>query len=120
MCRIFIVEDDFSLQDLYGWILKKAGHDIIGIADDGEQAVQMYQNFHDKPDIIILDHRMPNKDGLDVMIEILKDKTSPKIIFASADISIKETAINLGAFQFLSKPFQMNSLLELIKAALSQ
>jgi YesN/AraC family two-component response regulator len=65
MIKIFIVDDDQSLQRLYGLILKEAGFNIIGTAINGKVAVEEYKNFEGKPDIILMDYRMPIKNGLD-------------------------------------------------------
>ena len=111
MIKIFIVDDDQSLQRLYGLILKEAGFEIIDMAINGKDAVEKYKNLKVKPDLILMDHRMPIKNGLDAMVEILKLNKKEKIIFASADISVKQKALSLGACGFLDKPFKMQELL---------
>jgi DNA-binding response OmpR family regulator len=58
---------------------------------------------------------MPIKNGLDTMIEILKINKNEKIIFASADTSVKEKAKSIGASAFLDKPFKMQQLLIIIQ-----
>ena len=115
MIKIFIVDDDQSLQRLYGIILKEAGFEIIDIAINGKDAVEKYNNLKIKPDLILMDHRMPIKNGLDAMAEILKVNKKAKIIFASADISVKQKALALGACAFLDKPFKMQELLTTIQ-----
>ncbi len=115
MATIFIVDDDQSLQRLYALILKEAGFEILDTAINGNDAVDKYRNFKIKPDIILMDHRMPIKNGLDAMIEILKINKNEKIIFASADITVKEEALSLGACVFLDKPFKMHELLATIQ-----
>jgi len=115
MVKIFIVDDDHSLQRLYGLILREAGFEIIDTAINGKVAVEKYKNFKEKPDLILMDHRMPIKNGLDAMIEILEIENSTKIVFASADISIKKKALSLGACAFLDKPFKMQGLITTIK-----
>ena len=115
MVKIFIVDDDQSLQRLYGLILREAGFEIIDTAINGKVAVEKYKNFKEKPDIILMDHRMPIKNGLDATIEILEIDNSTKIVFASADISIKEKALLFGASAFLDKPFKMQGLITTIK-----
>ncbi len=60
-------------------------------------------------------YRMPIKNGVDAMIEILKINKNKKIIFASADITVKHKAISLGACAFLDKPFKMHELLNKIQ-----
>ena len=101
MVKIFIVDDDQSLQRLYGLILREAGFEIIDTAINGKVAVEKYKNFKEKPDIILMDHRMPIKNGLDAMIEILEIDNSTKIVFASADISIKAKALVSEQVPFL-------------------
>ena len=115
MIKIFIVDDDQSLLRLYGLILKEAGFEVIGTAINGKMAVEKYKKFDEKPDLILMDHRMPIKNGLDAMIEILDISNDVHIIFASADISIKEKALSSGARAFLDKPFKMQGLLNIIK-----
>lgn len=111
MIKILIVDDDQSLQRLYGLILKEADFEIIGTAINGKDAIEKYINLEEKIDLILMDHRMPIKNGLDAMVEILKINKKEKIIFASADISVKQKAISLGAVAFLDKPFKMQQLL---------
>ncbi len=113
--KIFIVDDDQSLQRLYGLILKEAGFEIIGTAINGKIAVEKYKEFTEKPDVILMDHRMPIMNGLNAMIEILELEKETNIVFASADINIKEKALSLGACAFLDKPFKMQNLITTIK-----
>ncbi|MFX1313001.1 MAG: response regulator [Promethearchaeota archaeon] len=120
MVKIFIVDDDQSLQRLYTLILKEAGFEIIDTAFNGKIAVEKYKNFQTKPDIILMDHRMPIKNGLDAMMEILKINDHENIIFASADITIKEKALSSGACAFINKPFNMKKLLMTIKEVINQ
>ncbi|MFW9819147.1 MAG: response regulator [Candidatus Thorarchaeota archaeon] len=115
MIKIFIVDDDQSLQRLYSLILKEAGFEIIETAINGKDALEKYNKLEVKPDIILMDHRMPIKNGLDTMIEILNMNNNEKIIFASADITVKERAKAIGACAFLDKPFKMQQLLIMIQ-----
>ena len=115
MVKIFIVDDDQSLQRLYTLILKETGFEIIDTAFNGKIAVEKFKKLKEKPDIILLDHRMPIKNGLDAMTEILHTNNHVKIIFASADITIKQKALSLGACAFLDKPFNMRKLLNMIQ-----
>lgn len=115
MVKIFIVDDDQSLQRLYILILKEAGFEIVDTALNGKVAVEKFLSLEEKPDIILMDHRMPIKNGLDAMTEILQIDERENIIFASADISIKQKALSLGACEFLDKPFNMGKLLNTIQ-----
>jgi two-component system chemotaxis response regulator CheY len=115
MAKIFIVDDDQSLQRLYTLILADAGFEIIGTAFNGKSAIEKYNNLTEKPDIVLMDHRMPVRNGLDAMVEMLRINKDLKIIFASADNSIKQKALKLGACAFLDKPFNIRKLLALIQ-----
>ncbi|MFX1418883.1 MAG: response regulator [Promethearchaeota archaeon] len=120
MIKIFIIDDDQSLQRLYALILKEAGFEIIATAINGKDAIEKYKTMNDKPDIILMDHRMPIKNGLDAMVEILQINKDEKIIFASADISVKQKAKSLGACAFLDKPFKMQELLNKIQSIVKE
>lgn len=120
MATIFIIEDDLALQKLYELMLKIKGFNVIGVANNGEIAVLMYESFTDKPDVILMDYRMPLKNGLEATKEILEidKKRKSKVIFVSADKSIKEKAISMGAISFVKKPFSHERLVNEINNAL--
>ena len=118
---IFIVEDDYSLRLLYEKALKLNGYNVVGSAKDGDEAVNMYNRFSIKPDIILMDHRMPIKNGIEATKEIFQKSSDikPKIIFISADRSIKETALSIGVISFKNKPFSLERLFNNIEKAAS-
>jgi len=118
---IFIVEDDHSLRLLYEKALQLNGYNVVGSAKDGEEAVNMYNRFSSKPDIILMDHRMPIKNGIEAAKEIFQNSSDikPKIIFVSADRSIKETALSIGVLSFKDKPFSLDRLFNNIEKAAS-
>jgi two-component system chemotaxis response regulator CheY len=119
LARVLIVEDDDSLRTLYQIALKLKGHDVIGTACDGNEAIDMFKNFAIKPDIILMDHRMPGKNGLEATREILQMNGKSKVIFASADQAVREEAIALGARSFKPKPFSLEKLCSNIKKAMN-
>ncbi len=67
-----------------------------------------------------MDYRMPVMNGVDAMNEILKINRNTKIIFASADTTMKECSISRGASAFLSKPFKIEELMYLINKAINE
>ncbi len=87
---------------------------------NGKEAVENYRNHSEKPKVIIMDHRMPVMNGIEAMIEIFKIDKTTKIIFASADTSMKELSISKGATAFLSKPFKIEELMDLIKKTVKE
>ncbi|MBD3191046.1 MAG: response regulator [Candidatus Heimdallarchaeota archaeon] len=120
MANVFIVEDEIRLQKIYETILQCIGHQIVGQAYNGEEAVEMIKSFTKKPDIIIMDHRMPKKNGIEATKEILKIDNSIKIIFASADNTALDKAIAVGAISFKTKPFTIEYLKSNIDKALKK
>ena len=91
---------------------------MAGIAENGVEAINMFKSFSNKPKIIIMDHRMPDKTGIEATKEILQIDKRVKILFFSADIIIKEEAYSNGAFSFNVKPFTIKCLIDDIKRAL--
>jgi len=91
---------------------------VVGIASNGEEAVSMFISFSEKPKVILMDHRMPIKSGIEAAKEILEMNNNTKIIFTTGDDSIKEKALSIGAFSFRIKPIMLEQLLDDIKKAL--
>lgn len=115
MAEIFLVDDEEFIVELYKDLLEAKGHKVIGVASDGDEAVRKYKDFGKKPVIVIMDQRMPVKDGVTATQEILRMNPEAKILFGSADLQIKGDAIKAGAKDFLLKPFRIEELLEAIE-----
>lgn len=115
MATIFLIDDDLSIVTLFEKFLTVIGHEIVAKAYNGEEAVKLFHEFRKIPDLILMDHRMPIKDGLTATKEILKFNNNCKIIFISADYSIKDEALTLGAKYFLEKPFKLDKLSRIIE-----
>jgi two-component system chemotaxis response regulator CheY len=120
MSTAFLVEDEQSLLKLYKIILQKKGYKIKGTANNGANAIKKYKKFKEKPDFIIMDHRMPVKSGLDTAREILEIDPNAKIILATADKSIEQKAKKLGIASFKPKPFDNEYLIENIEKVLKR
>jgi two-component system chemotaxis response regulator CheY len=110
----FIVDDDAILRKHYHNLLKINGHEIIGEADNGEECLEKLSCNETEPDFIIMDHHMPNKNGLEVMKELLKLNPNRKIIFISGDKSVRNKALASGAHTFIEKPFDVHEFFEII------
>lgn len=105
---------------LYKLLLAGLGDYSVEFFINGKDVVENYRNHSEKPKVIIMDHRMPVMNGFDAMIEIFKIDRDTKIIFASADTSMKELSISKGATAFLSKPFKIQELMDLIRKAVKE
>ncbi len=83
-------------------------------------AITEFKKFNLKPDIIIMDHRMPKKNGIEATIEILKINKKMKIIFTTGDDEIRNQAIDLGVKSVILKPFSITKLLEQIELIINK
>jgi len=110
--KIMIVEDDPLIRQLYETILKKKGYDVVAVASDGEQAVTMYQDLNDKPDLIILDFRMPKMNGLQVSREILAENATTEILMISGDPTFDRKAVISRGINFMQKPVEISEIIK--------
>jgi len=115
MTSVLIVDDELFIVELYRDILQLRGYKVVGTAFDGEEAVKKYTTSQDKPDVIIMDHRMPVMNGVDATKEILRMNPKQKVIFVSADVLVEKEARDAGAIDFLPKPFRMDDLIDKMK-----
>lgn len=115
MIKIFIVEDDLQLRLLYEKVLKQEGFDVVDTAINGLEAIEKFNDFVVKPDIILMDYMMPIKDGLEAMKEILAIDDKAKIVIMSVDRDIKKQALVNGAIGFINKPFSFRYISNYIK-----
>ncbi len=119
MVTIFIIDDEAILHRLYKDVFAIKGHEVVADAFDGEEAVKKFSEMKPKPDVIILDHRMPNKDGLEAMKEILSLEPAAKIVFISADANVRDQALAGGAVSFGLKPVTIRHMLDLVENAVN-
>lgn len=109
--KIFIVEDETDLIEFYSEVIRMCGHEVMDTARNGAEAVEKFAAFAERPDLIIMDHRMPVMSGLDATREILSMAPGIKVIFASADSRIEDEARSLGIVSFKKKPFSLERLM---------
>jgi two-component system chemotaxis response regulator CheY len=108
---VFVVEDDQQVVELYREILRIYGYEFAGFAINGKEAVQAFKVMIPRPDVIIMDQRLPLMDGIEVTKEIMRMDPSAKVLFVSADINSRESALSSGAADFIRKPFQLKDFL---------
>jgi DNA-binding response OmpR family regulator len=118
---IFIVEDDLDLRFLYEKILKLKNYHVES-AGTGSQAIKKLSNINGKgfPDIILMDYRLPDIDGIETMERIFQLQSSAKVVFLSADDTIRDKVISKGAKAFFKKPNSVISLVNIIKTMLDE
>jgi two-component system chemotaxis response regulator CheY len=99
--------------------LTAAGHEVVGEAGDGNEAVERFREL--KPDLATLDITMPEKDGLTALKEILSLDPGARVVMCSAlgqESKVLE-AIKSGAKDFVVKPFQAERVLQAVQSALA-
>ena len=115
MATVLIVDDDNFLHKVLERILTIGGHQVVGHADDGAEAIEVFVQLNPKPDIILMDHRMPVMNGTTATRELLHMDPSAKILFISADETVKSEAMDAGALGFLTKPIRSKALFSAIE-----
>ncbi len=92
----------------------------VKTAEDGEVAMHLMEG--EEFDVVLLDIRMPKKDGLEVLSEMKERKTRPRVIMLTAvgDLSVALDAVKRGANDYLTKPYQIETLLSCIRRILSR
>jgi two-component system, OmpR family, response regulator len=114
--KILVVEDDANLLETVRYNLRKEGYDTV-IAVDGEQAVVTTRR--EKPDLIILDIMLPKLNGFEVCRILRKEMTVPILMLtAKVDETDKVVGLEIGADDYMTKPFSMRELLARVHAML--
>ena len=112
---VLIVDDSAFMRKLLKDIIETEDYKIIGEAQDGEEALQLYKKL--KPDIVTMDIILPHCSGIDIVKEINKADKNAKIVMVTAlgQQQLAAEAIKAGAKEFITKPFKEDSILEAIK-----
>jgi FixJ family two-component response regulator len=115
---ICVLDDDLSMLKALDRLLKSEGFSVEKFSEPAAFLASIGQA---SCRLAILDVWMPDMNGLEVQEALLKDSPETRIIFISGrdDLSVRETALNAGAFGFLSKPFDDEALLQLVRKALA-
>ncbi|HEY6779418.1 MAG TPA: response regulator [Thermoleophilaceae bacterium] len=119
MARVLVVDDAAFMRKVVGDALIQGGHEVIGEAGDGRQAVESFRQL--RPEVTTLDITMPEKDGLQALREIVSLDPSARVVMCSAlgqESKVLE-AIKSGAKDFVVKPFQPDRVLEAVAKALA-
>ncbi|MFC7395072.1 response regulator YycF [Scopulibacillus cellulosilyticus] len=114
--KILVVDDEQPIADILQFNLEKEGYEVI-CAYDGDEALQKVEE--EKPDMILLDVMLPVKDGMEVCREIRKKYNTPIIMLTAKDSEIdKVLGLELGADDYVTKPFSNRELIARVKANL--
>ena len=115
MARVLVVDDAAFMRMMLKDILTKGGHEVVGEAANGLEAIERYKEL--KPEVVTMDITMPEMNGIDAIKEIRKIDPNATIIVCSAmgQQAMVIEAIQSGAKDFIVKPFQAERVLEVVK-----
>lgn len=117
--KILIAEDEAVISMGLVAMLKRLGHEVVGRAKDGRDAIKKFKEL--EPDIILMDIKMPDMDGLEAAKEILSIRSIPIIILtAYSQPDLIEKADSIGVSYYLVKPVTEKDLMPAIKLAVSR
>lgn len=115
MAKILVVDDAAFMRMMIKDILTKNGYEVAGEAENGAIAVNKYSEL--KPDLVLMDITMPEKDGIQALKDIKASDAGAKVIMCSAmgQQAMVIEAIQSGARDFIVKPFQADRVIEAVK-----
>lgn len=118
MANILIIDDSRTSRKILRGILEDAGHTVIGEAKDGASGVLLYSEL--KPDLTTMDITMPQMDGIEALTKIRENDPDALIVMVTAAGQKNKMleALKAGAAEFLSKPYQPEQILDIIKKVL--
>ena len=117
--RVLIAEDEALIRMDLAEMLREEGYEVVGEAGDGQEAVELAESL--KPDLVIMDVKMPRRDGIDAAAEIASKRIAPILILtAFSQRELVERARDAGAMAYLVKPFSINDLIPAIELAMSR
>jgi DNA-binding response OmpR family regulator len=114
--KILVVDDEISLQETLAYNLKKQGYDVQ-TTGDGTEALELAREM--KPDLIILDIMLPGLDGFEICRILRKEMSTPVLMLTARDDEIdRVVGLEVGADDYMAKPFSMRELVARVKAML--
>ena len=117
--RVVIAEDEALIRMDLAEMLAEEGYDVVGQAGDGEKAVELTES--ERPDLVILDVKMPKLDGIAAAERIAAQRIAPVVILtAFSQRDLVERARDAGAMAYLVKPFTKDDLVPAIEMAVSR
>lgn len=117
--RILIVDDLAFIKLIIRDTLEKKGFEVVGEASNGIEAIEMYSRL--RPDVVLMDITMPRMDGIQALAKIMEMDKNAKVIMCSAlgQQRLIIQAIQLGAKDFIVKPFKPERIIGAIKKVLN-
>jgi len=120
MARILVVDDASFMRQMIREIVEAEGHEVIGEASDGDEAIQEFQRL--QPDIVTMDIVMPRCSGIDAVAQIRRLDAGARVVMCSAlgQDRLVDDAMEAGAVAFIVKPFKPDAVLDTLADALEK
>jgi two-component system, OmpR family, response regulator RegX3 len=116
MTKVLIVEDESALSEPLAYLLEQEGY-TVEVADDGQEGLDVFNSW--QPDIVLLDLMMPKVNGIEVCRQIRLTHSTPIIMLTAKDSEVdKVVGLELGADDYVTKPYSTRELLARMKAVL--
>jgi two-component system OmpR family response regulator len=116
MARVLVVDDEATLVDTIRYNLRREGYDVH-VAGDGNEAIRLARAS--TPDLVVLDLMLPGLDGLEVCRQLRRESTVPILMLTAKDDEVdKIVGLEVGADDYMTKPFSMRELLARVRAML--
>ena len=117
--KVVVAEDEALIRLDLVEMLIESGYEVVGQAGDGFKAIELTENF--KPDLVIMDIKMPKLDGISAAEKIASNRICPVVILtAFSQKDLVEKARDAGAMAYLTKPFSIDELMPAIELAVSR
>lgn len=117
--RVLVAEDEALIRLDLVEMLRDEGYEVVGAAGDGQEAVELAESL--RPDLVIMDVKMPRRDGIDAAREIAGKRIAPVVVLtAFSQRELVEQARDAGAMAYLVKPFNITDLIPAMEVALSR
>ena len=111
--KVLVIDDEPAMREIIGEVISLDKYDV-SFAEDGEQGLEMYRT--DKPDLVITDLHMPNKDGASLVQELKEEfpKARIMVLSGSQNVDMFARVVHMNANRIMTKPFTIDELLDAI------
>jgi two-component system chemotaxis response regulator CheY len=120
MARVLVADDASFMRQMIREIVEAEGHEVVGEASDGDEAVEEFKRLH--PDIVTMDIVMPRRSGIDAVKGIMELEPGSCIVMCSAlgQETLVQEALQAGARDFIVKPFKPDAVVATLKKVLEK
>ncbi|MGH2498704.1 MAG: winged helix-turn-helix domain-containing protein [Candidatus Limnocylindria bacterium] len=116
MARLLVIDDEANLRHTLGYALRQEGHEVF-TAEDGERGIEVFRES--RPDAVILDLMLPRLDGFEVCRRLRRESDVPILMLTARDTELDTVVgLEIGADDYLAKPFSMRELIARVRAML--